>query len=884
MRQSAFIIIVLLVLAPLSGINAQVLRGTITDSRGEPLAYASVYIAELRQGTTTNSDGLYELTIPRGIYTVNYQFLGYTPSTVQIEISDTDVKRDITLSEQLFEIPAVRVSASGMDPAYFIMRKAIGMAPFHLNQVKMYRAEVYIKGGGKIEKLPNLIRRQMKVEANQEPIKEGQYYFTESVNIITFTAPDKYVHKVLSSRSNIPASEEQTSPMDYLEASFYQPVLADITISPLAPNAFSHYSFEFMGSTSQGDFVIDRIRVTPKRKSQQLFEGVIYIVEEIWAIHSLDLTNDNMAGKIRIKQLYTPVEEGIWMPVSHEFGMDLSLLGIKARGSYSSAVKYLEVKPDRSLSPPAGYGISSFAADKQEEKTAVQKEIESIFSKDELTARDMSRLAKLNEKNAAAGRPEKSLEITDNTTYEIADDALQKDSIYWDAVRPIPLNEEEILSLPRTLPDSLTLAHRETSSIEINIGGRSDKKKQSKASKFVRSALIGKRWELSKKTSLSFDGLADLKSTSFNTVDGYVIGTGMKLSSKTGENGRLTVDPSVKYAFSREKLMWTVAANILHNPMTAGTFFARAGSYSTDFSPVGINPFLNTVSSLFFRKNPMKLYGSTFITAGHRGDLANGLNLALSGMWEHREVLENNTSFSFFSPGEGYTVNIPGTPFSEGNTEGRPAIVPVNHSNASFTAELTWTPRQRYRIRNGAKLNAGSDWPTFKLFYKHGYNYNDTLSGNYDLLKAEVFRSSQFAALSEFRWRISAGGFINGENLQLQDLYYFNTQSSPVLLNDYEDAFHLKPYYSVASDGLFAEAHLRYTSPHLLLKRLPVLSRTMMRENLSTSVLWTPRYGFYTEAGYTVSEIFLMAEAGIYAGFRDGRYESVGFRVILNFR
>ncbi len=66
MRQSAFIII-MLVLVPLSGINAQVLRGTVTDTRGVPLAYASVYIAELRQGTTTNRDGLYELTIPRWV-------------------------------------------------------------------------------------------------------------------------------------------------------------------------------------------------------------------------------------------------------------------------------------------------------------------------------------------------------------------------------------------------------------------------------------------------------------------------------------------------------------------------------------------------------------------------------------------------------------------------------------------------------------------------------------------------------------------------------------------------------------------------------------------------------------------------------------------------
>ena len=54
------------------------------------------------------------------------------------------VVADITLNEQLFEIPPVRVSASGRDPAYYIMRKTIGMAPYHMNQVKMYRAEVYI--------------------------------------------------------------------------------------------------------------------------------------------------------------------------------------------------------------------------------------------------------------------------------------------------------------------------------------------------------------------------------------------------------------------------------------------------------------------------------------------------------------------------------------------------------------------------------------------------------------------------------------------------------------------------------------------------------------------------------------------------------------------
>ncbi len=303
--------------------QGQILNGRITDTGGAPMPAASVYITELRQGTTTNNDGRYEISLPPGNYTVNYQFLGYLPVTKQFTLAGEGVTADITLTEQLFEIPPVRVSASGKDPAYFIMRKAIGMAPFHLRQVRMWQAEVYIRGGGSVDKIPELLKRRMKIESNGGDLKEGRYYFSESVNMITFNAPDRYVHRVISSNSSEDLTQGQASPMDFIEASFYQPVLVEMAISPLAPNAFSHYIFSFMGSSSQGNYVIDKIRVTPRRKSQQLFTGVIYIVEDLWAIHSLDLTNENMAGQIRVRQLYTPVEEGIWMPVSHEFNADI---------------------------------------------------------------------------------------------------------------------------------------------------------------------------------------------------------------------------------------------------------------------------------------------------------------------------------------------------------------------------------------------------------------------------------------------------------------------------------------------------------------------------------------------------------------------------------
>ena len=877
------LIILLATLSPWLACNAQTVHGRITGNDGLPMPGASVYVPELRQGTTSNQDGFYELSLPSGIYNISYQLLGYTPVTKKITVGKEDIRADVVMEEEFYEIPAVTVSPSDKDPALYIMRKVIGLAPYHLNQVSMYKAEVYIRGGGRIDKLPKIIKRQMKAEADDVQLEEGKYYFSESVNVITFTAPDKYVHQVISSHTNVTTGDDQVSPMDYLEASFYQPVLADLAISPLAPNAFSHYTFKYLGSSLEGEYLIDKISVTPKRKSQQLFEGVIYIVEDLWAIRSLDLTNENMAGKIRIRQVYAPVEETIWMPVSHEFEVDLSIMGIKGRATYTSAVKYLEVEPNRSLPEPSGYLARDEIPVETENKTATQKEIEEILSHDELTSRDMSRLAKLNEKNAEKSKEKAPLEIQDKTTYIIEEEALNRDSAYWEEIRPIPLTEEEKASIGTIAANASVLAKRDTSTLSLTVGAGSQDKEKSPAVNTIKAIATGKRWKLSEDTYLDFDGLLDLKSFSFNTVDGFIVGTGLILTTKTEKGRSISLAPSARYAFSRQKLMWNIAASLMYDPMKSGSIFLRAGSSSDEFSASGVNPLINTVSSLFFRENWMKLYNSTFVTLGHRSDLANGLNLSLSVMYERREPLENTTNFSFLNPDHDYSPNVLDNPFAKGQVEGYDSLFSFSHSQVSFSAELAYTPRQRYRISNGTKINAGSDWPTFTLRWKHGYNYNDTLSGHFDKIMAEVGKTSRYGFLNEFSWRVCGGGFVNRHNVQLQDMYFFNTQQSPVLLNNYTDAFHNKPYYSISSPSYFAEGQIKYTSPVLLLKRLPGLSRTLIRENIGLSALWTPDYGYYYEAGYSLSEIFFMAEVGLYAGFRDLSFDALALRLILRF-
>ncbi len=444
--------------------TSQVLKGRITNSSGESIPYATVYIQELKQGTISNAQGYYEIKLQAGKYLVIYQSLGYEPVYFNATLTGTTVIKDIILPLQFYQIPEVRITATGEDPAYGIMRKVIGLAPYYLNQVSYYKADVYLKGNLIIDRIPRLLQKTMKAGSSkndQIQMKEGDAYVMESFNEIEFTAPDKYVQKVISSQSSFPEEGNGVSPMDFIKASFYEPVLAEMAISPISPQAFSYYKFKYLGATPQGTFTINKIEVIPKRKSQQLFYGTIYIIDNLWCLQSVDLTNENLAGKIRIQQLYVPVQDEIWMPVSHKFEIDIKIMGFKAEAGYGSSVKYLEVRPNTSLqkptSEPGNYPALYTKNDTTVSKT--KEQIENILHKDGLSNRDMIKLSRLMKKESENSLPDtvrKNLEVKDNTVRIIEKDANKKDSVYWADIRPIPLSEIELKSL--RVKDSLRTA------------------------------------------------------------------------------------------------------------------------------------------------------------------------------------------------------------------------------------------------------------------------------------------------------------------------------------------------------------------------------------------------------------------------------------------
>jgi len=729
-------------------------------------------------------------------------------------------------------------------------------------------------------------------KATQETlIKEGDIYLMESFNEMEFTAPDKYVQKIISFNSTFPSQGSDISPMDFIEASFYEPVLADMAISPLSPQAFSYYKFKYLGASLQGNFVINKIQVIPKRKSQQVFDGVIYIIEDLWCLHSVDLTNENLVGKIRVEQLYIPVQDEIWMPVSHKFQIDVGIMGFKADVAYGSSVKYIDVKPNLALAKPEAIATDYTGKVQQQiqvtdtVETKSKKQINAILAKEDLSNRDMVKLSKLMAKESENTLPDSiknSLEIKDRTKTIIEKDAGKKDSAYWAAIRPIPLSEIEMKSIRVRDSVKTELAVNEN---KTDTTAKGEIKKKSKFLTTVKYIGTGHTWSDTTGNSFSFGGLFDLKKLRFNTVDGFVYGTDFRYSKRWKNENSFSIYPDIRWAFSRQSLIWSVGGNYIFSGLKPKQIFFTTGVASRDIGSGGsINTLINSVNSLFFKKNYLKLYELKYLTLGFSSEISNGLRLNLASGYEDRNALINNTNFSFTNTSKAYTDNIPVNQYLGAGANPYNGLTDMKHMN--LTAGVTYTPRQKYSIRNGRKFSRGSDWPTFYLSWKHGINDFGGVgirSKHYDLIRFDVSRRQDIGAFSEYRWRIRAGGFLDNRDLTFYDFAHFNAQPIPLLLDNYQDAFMIPAYYSLSTPEAYAEAHFKYTTPYILLKYLPGLTKTLIRENLSVSYLGSRYHTNYTEIGYSLSEIFFLAELGVYVGFDDLKYRAVGAKLVLRF-
>ncbi|MEQ8807667.1 MAG: DUF5686 family protein, partial [Imperialibacter sp.] len=167
------------------------IKGKVLGENNEPLPFATIFIRNINTGTTSNVEGDYEVRLAPGKYDVVFQYIGYESNVHFFEVTTGFETYNLTLKPRIFLLKEVEVRSGKEDPAYTIMRKAIGKASFHANQLDAYDAKVYMKGSGRLLDSPFFLRNKIA----EEGIDSTMAFTSESVSELHYERPSTYSQK-----------------------------------------------------------------------------------------------------------------------------------------------------------------------------------------------------------------------------------------------------------------------------------------------------------------------------------------------------------------------------------------------------------------------------------------------------------------------------------------------------------------------------------------------------------------------------------------------------------------------------------------------------------------------------------------------------------------
>lgn len=836
------------------------IRGFIYNNEGEPLPFATIYVKQTETGTTTNIEGYFNLPLATGTYSLLFQYLGYATQEKSVTIDAGYQQFNITLQPESLVLQAVVINAKMEDPAYTIMRKAIAKSKFHLQQIDSFRARVYTKGSGRLVDSPFFLRKALA----KEGIDSSFTFVSESISDISYKRPNTFSEKVISVRTS--GDDNNTSPNSYIMGSFYEPTIAD-AISPLSPKAFGYYKFEYLGTFTDRQYAVSKIRVTPRSRGDDVFEGILNIVEDYWSIYSLDLTTSKLGIIFNVRQIYNPINDVAWLPVSHQFGITGKVLGFKFEYDYLATVSNYEV----TLNPDLEVELKVID---EKVETALAKQIaalpidegattqEKLASGKDLTRKELRKLLNAYEKDELKASDEPK--VIENYSYSVDSLAANSDSAFWVSVRPVPLTAREVVGYHKM--DSLVIVEREKD--------EGDTLKSGKRKGFhIQDIVFGNSYRFKNKDYLRY--YSPLESLNFNTVEGYNFNIRFRYLKTWQKTKRIELLPIIRYSFSRGRITGKGAIKYTYgrNTLRTGSVTLSGGKFTQQLNSQNpIHPLVNTITTLLFTDNYMKLYESGYISLNHKGKILDNLSYDITANWSERSNLVNTTNHTWINNSKEYTSNNPANVELNNDTS-----FPY-HQSLTGEAKLSYQPWLKYRIRYGRKRAIKSSSPTFRLTYRKGFA-NAIGDTDFDYLETGFNHNFKIGVRGRLGVELNAGKFLNRNNLYFMDFKHFMGNESPFLLNNPVAGYRLLSYYNYSTSEQYFSGIAHYQFRKFLVTQLPLLRLTGVREIVFLSYLATPFSNNYFEVGYGIDNLFRILRVEGAAAFQDGRYNGFGIKV-----
>ncbi|MFA6946789.1 MAG: DUF5686 and carboxypeptidase regulatory-like domain-containing protein, partial [Pedobacter sp.] len=587
--RSLFIYLLFLIFSQGAFAQKIILKGKVTDLKGLPVPFASVYEKNTTLGTSANSEGKYQLKLNPGKHSMIFKAIGFRQETREMDLISDQIL-DVILTEAVYELNDVIVRADAEDPAYEVIRNAIRERSTYLNETDEFTADVYIKGLQKLLGAPKKflgrniddLGKQLGLDSN----RKGILYLSESESKFSYMKPGRFREEMISSKvsgSNRAFSFNRASDIriNFYENQLKMEGLSDRPfISPIADNALFYYRYRLLGTSLENGEMINKIGLIPRRTADPVFRGVIYILENSWRIHSADLyltkeANIQFVDTLNIRQEFIPVNVNTWMPSSVRYDFTGGFLGFDFGGYYIALFKNYDLNP-------------------------------------QLNKKDFKEVLK------------------------ITPEVNRKDTAYWKQVRPIPLTDEEQLDYTK----KEVLAAKRDSKVYLDSLDKANNKLKPLA------FLIGSGYNPRnryKKEYYQFGSM--INSVFYNTVEGFGINYKVSYSKQIDSltNKFVRYSGKIRYGLSSENFYASFSVAV---PMKSARILLNAGSDVLDLNnQEGINQLGNSINSLYYERNLMKLYESKFLNLTYSRPFGS-VQTSFTAEWANRNSLQNTSDYT----------------------------------------------------------------------------------------------------------------------------------------------------------------------------------------------------------------------------------------------
>ena len=738
------------------------IKGKVTDSDKNPISFVSIYLDKTITGTTSNDAGNYELNIKTpGDYTIVFQFLGYKTIKKIVSITDFPFQLNVVMVDEKVVLDEIFIN-TGENPANKIIRKAIDNKSNNTDKFKEYTSSFYSRGLFKVKNAPEKIlgQRLGDLGGGLDSTRTGIIYLSETVSEITFQKkPAEFKEKIIASKvsgsdNGISFNRAEEANFDFYSNAVL--IAENNLVSPISDNAFRYYRYELEGSFyEKNGRLINKIKVNPKRSTDRVFSGFIYIVEEDWAIYGVDLkASGEQVGipiieVLKFKQDYNYSESNkAWIKISQIIDFKFGLFGFNVDGRFSGAYS------DYNFSPK--------------------------FKK----------------------------ETFSNEVLSFAKGATEKDSLFWENLRPVPLTSEE--KKDYLLKDSI----KETRKSKKYLDSLDKENNPIK----ITSLFTGYTYRNSfKDWSISIN--SPLTTISYNTVQGRNTTTTINYFNSLNKTGKwIQAGANLNYSMSEKKIRPVFYFTKKWNSVLRPKMFISAGKKVSQFNERNpISKFYNTIYSLFLKENYLKIYEKSFSKISYSQEVLNGLYISGSLEYASRKPLFNTSNFVVFGRDIPFQSNNPTDPTN--------FAAPFNaHNIASLNIGTSVVFDQKYVSYPNRKINFdNSRYPSLGVKYRK--NFGSSVSEyNSDVLISNIRQNISMGNLGEFNYNIRSGIFFEKKDIAFMDYLHANGNQLKLAPSNRNSSFGLLNYYKFSTNDKYAEVHLEHNFKGRLLRNIPLLN------------------------------------------------------------